>query len=126
MILMLVIPIGWIFLNWGPYARFSLDSVNESTRIVGVDSQIVQLPIVLKPGSEIILDISYRMRLNARGFSADTPYKFLKGFPKRTLRPPKPGKFTWVGSGNVNILLGNRWNKLQTELDKKIIVGIGR
>lgn len=125
LLLMSLIPLGWIFLNWGPYGRFSLDSINESIRIVGVDSKIAQLPIVLKPGTEIILDISYRMGLNAKGFSTDTPYKFLKGFPKRTLRPPKPGNFTWVGRGNISILLGNKWNKLLTELDKRVIIGIG-
>lgn len=124
--LMTITPIiGWMFLNWGPYGKFSLDSVNSSLRISDADGNVIQLPIVLNEGREITLDIHYRMGLNAKGFEINTPYKFLDSLPPRTFLPPKPGMFGWVGRGSINVFIGKRWNRLLTELDKRVIVGIG-
>ena len=120
----LVPIIGWLFLLWGPYGKFSLESISDSMRIVAGDKD-VKLPLILKRGDEIILEINYRMGINAKGFSNDTLYKFLVGFPKRTLRPPKPGNFTWIGWGGVSMCVGHRMNRVMTEFSERVIVGIG-
>jgi len=124
--LMTITPIlGWMFLNWGPYGKFSLDSVRSSLRISDANGNVIQLPTVLNEGGEITLDIHYRMGLNAKGFEIDTPYTFLDRLPPRTFLPPKPGKFGWLGRGSINVFIGKRWNRLLTELDKRVIIGIG-
>ena len=125
-LLMMVIPlIGWMFLNWGPHGKFSLESIASDMVIKDENGNVGQLPIVLNPGDEIILDIRYKVGLNAKGFKIDTPYRFLNTFPARTFGPPKPGNFTWVGKGLVILFLGGKLNRLPIELDKKVIIGIG-
>ena len=123
--LMLLFPIvGWFFLFWGPYGKFSLDSIPDSMKIIA-DGKVVRLPIVLKKGDEVVLEINYRLGMNAKGFSNDTKYKLLDYFPKRTLRPPRPGNFTWVGRGAVSMCVGHRMNREMTEIGERVIVGIG-
>lgn len=125
--LMLVIPIvGWIFLNWGPYGKFSLDSLSERMRIVNGEGKNIQLPIVLNPGTELTLEIQCKMGLKAKGFKIGTPYRILNRFPPRTFCAPKPGRFAWVGRGTINLCLGDKWNRLPTELGERLIIGIGR
>ncbi len=125
-ILMLILPVlGWFFLNLGPYGKFSLDSVPNSVIITDDNGRAVQLPIVLNPGVELIWNVNYKVGLNAKGFGVDTPYKILSDFPARSFRTPKPRYFAWVGSGSINLCLGDKWNRLPTELDKKLIIAIG-
>lgn len=124
--LMLVIPVvGWIFLNLGPYGKFSLDSVSHSVTITDENGRAVQLPIVLSPGAELIWNVNCKLGLNAKGFRMDAPYKILDDFPARSFRTPKPGYFAWVGSGSIHLCLGDKWNRLPTELDKRVTIGIG-
>lgn len=125
--LMLIVPVvGWIFLNWGPYGKFSLDSLSQSMKIVNSEGEDIQTPIVLNPGTELILDIQYKMGLKAKGFKIDTPYRILKKFPPRTFCAPKPGRFTWVGLGSADFCLGDKWNRLPTQLGERLIIGIGK
>ena len=77
------------------------------------------------PLQEAVLEINYRLGMNAKGFSNDTKYKLLDYFPKRTLRPPRPGNFTWVGRGAVSLCVGHRMNREMTEIGERVIVGIG-
>ena len=124
--LMFITIVGWIFLYWGPYGKFSLDSLSESMKIVNSEGITIQLPIVLNPDTEYIWDIKCKMGLKAAGFKVDTPYRILKRFPPRTFCAPKPGRFTWVGHGTTNLYLGDKWNRLPTELGERLIIGIGR
>lgn len=124
-LLMSIIPVGWIFLNSGPYGRFSLESITKTMKITDHENNNVILPVILKPGTETILNIKYTMGLNAKGFSINTPYRIIQHFPKRTLLPPKPGNFIWIGIPSINVFVGNRWNRLSAELGKREIIGIG-
>lgn len=125
--LMFIVPIvGWLFLNLGPYGKFSLASLSESMKIVNSEGVNIVLPIVLNPGTELILDIQCKMVLKAKGFKIDTPYRILNRFPTRTFCAPKPGRFAWVGRGTTNLCLGDKWNRLPVELGERLIIGIGR
>ncbi len=124
-LLMSIIPIGWIFLNSGPYGRSSLESITETMKITDHEGNNVILPVILKPRTETTLHIKYTMGLNAKGLSINTPYRIIQHFPKRTLLPPKPGNFIWIGILSINVFVGNRWNRLSAEIDKKEIIGIG-
>jgi len=125
LVMILFLPVGWILLNMGPYNKFSLVSIKESIKIVGTNGTIVELPILLKPRSEIVFNVDYEMGVNAKGFSIDTPYKFLSGYPSRTFRPPKLGNFAWRGKGNIFVHLGSKWRRLRQEYDYNAIIGIG-
>jgi hypothetical protein len=125
LLMLLLPPIGWIVLNSGLYGRFSLDGIMENMTITNEEGKVIRLPTILQPGTEITLDFKYRMGLKAKGFSIDTPYRFLSDFPKRTIRPPKPGNFVWAGKGGISMLMGTRWNRLLAEFGEKVIVGIG-
>lgn len=125
LLMLLLPPLGWIMLNSGPYGRFSLDGIMEDMTITNEKGKVIQLPTILHPGTEIILDFKYRMGLKAKGFPVDTPYRLLNDFPKRTFRPPKPGDFVWIGKGGINMLMGTRWNRLVTKFGEKVIIGIG-
>ncbi len=94
--------------------------------VVRDSGKIVIFPIVLSQGKELILDFRYKMGINAYGFSNDTPYDFLTTFPKRTLLPPKSGNFCWTAIGHIELLIGNRWNRLSVKLDDRKIIGIGK
>ena len=125
LLMILFLPVGWIILNSGPYGRFSLDSIKENMTITDEGGKVIQLPTILNPGTEIILDFKYKMGLRANGFPINAPYRFLNDFPKRTIRPPKPGDFAWVGRGGINMLMGSRWNRLVVDFSGGVIIGIG-
>jgi hypothetical protein len=118
-------PIGWAFLFSGPYNRFSLDSINKSSKITDNDGKIVTLPFVMRPGTTTELNIKYKLGLTAKGFETDTPYNYRENYPSRSFLLPKPGAFVWKGNGNININIGKRWNRLKSILPDRIIVGIG-
>jgi len=125
LLMLLFPPVGWLVLNSGLYGRFSLDSIMEKMTITDGEGKVIQLPTILRPGTEITLDFKYRMGLRAKGFPIDTPYRFLDQFPRKTIGPPKPGDFVWVGKGGISMLLGTRWSRLFAEFGERVIVGIG-
>jgi hypothetical protein len=119
-----VIP-GWFFLNWGPYGRFSLDSLNESMIIVDQNGNEKNFPIILGE-EELTLDFKYKLGLNAKGFSIKTPFKFLTNLPHKSLLPPKPENFCWIGRGSINLMIAEHWSHLTTKLDNNKIISVGR
>jgi hypothetical protein len=124
-LMILFIPIGWLFLNMGPYGKFRLVSVKDKTKITDADGAIVELPMLLKASSENIYHVEYEMGLDAKGFLIETPYQLLASYPPRTVRPPKPGSFVWKGKGHILVRLRSKWSRLKVEYDNNAIIGIG-
>jgi len=87
----------------GPFGKFALENSDSDLIITDENGSPVILPKIINPGTEITLECKYQMRLNAKGFRPETPYKFLRRYPKATFCPPKPGNFVWVGRGNIHI-----------------------
>lgn len=124
-LLMTVSIIGLWVLFSGPYGKFALENSDSDLTITDENNNPVILPKIIKSGTEITLECKYRMKLNAKGFSPETPYKFLKHYPKATFCPPKPGNFVWVGKGNIHIYFGNRVNKITEKYGNIEKVGLG-
>ncbi len=118
-------PLGWLFLFSGPYSKFSLISINQSKIITDENGNLINLPLVLNPGTTMELDIKYKLGLNAKGFETDTPYRYLEKYPRRSFLLPKPGKFVWRGIGNIDMNVGKRLNRLKAVLPDRIIISIG-
>ena len=115
-LLWMLLPFGWPFLFAGPYGRFQLIADGDSIKIKDVNGNDLNLPVLLKPSTELEFTIDYRFILRATGFSPDTKIEHVNEAPKRiTLKLPTKGHFVLQGDEIFQLRI-RRWRSYPVNL----------